>query len=230
MSLNSASSLLPDGPASPCDVRPRRRWHDTEAVNRLIPRFPEGLRQRTRFLRAAIGACLIAERRPQVNLYRVVRGMVSFRSVASDGTLVTQSVTDGDWLVGSDLWDQPVKGWASCERPSILLAVPLNAFRDSLKINPVFARVWCDEMLEQLGRLRRRRMRLQLVCAEQRVTHFLKTESPSGCGEVELPYLKLVWAAHLGVAPETLSRLLKKMEAEGKLEIRPGNRLRLLSA
>jgi len=139
-----------------------------------------------------------------------------------------QRAAPGDWLLEPQLCLPPTDVFAVCERDSTLLAVPMRAFWESLAREPGFALAWCREFGAQIARMQRRVERLSFHYSSQRVAHYLAAESIGGCGEMTLPFPKRVWAAHLGMAAETLSRTLTEMIAAGKLEKLRGNRYRLL--
>ncbi|OGT91852.1 MAG: hypothetical protein A2514_06290 [Gammaproteobacteria bacterium RIFOXYD12_FULL_61_37] len=207
--------------------RHRRQWLDAATVDNLASFLPERLRQRARFLRCDEGSLLYSGTDRPDAFYRVIKGGVSVNcDFLGDGTEI-QCATAGDWLLDPGVWESEPGNWAVCELPSLLLGLPRSDFLHALASIPAFARYWRQEMMQQLARLREGRMRLLLPTTEQRIVHYLRHESPGGCGEMRLPYPNYMWADHLGVKPETLSRSLRKMEAEERLECLPGKRYRL---
>lgn len=134
----------------------------------------------------------------------------------------------GDWLMEPTPCPTSGAAFIYVERKSAILSVPVDAIGDAIEREPGFGRAWHAVVVEQISRLQRRTERLSLRLAHQRVAHYLATESVDGSGDVFVPFPKLVWAAHLGIAPETLSRTLAEMVAAGALEMLRGNRYRLL--
>lgn len=105
------------------------------------------------------------------------------------------------------------------------LRIPLHAFHAVMLKDGSFAATFGMQMAERAQRLHRLAERRGVNIAEDRLCHFLMTESDEGCGKVSVrTYADL--ADELGVASETLSRVLKSMEAQGKIQ-RDGRTLTL---
>jgi len=101
---------------------------------------------------------------------------------------------------------------------AVVLRIPLNAFRAVLAM----------QMAERAQRLHRRSERLNLKSAEERLCHYLMTESDDrGDGQVTLSGTYGALADELKIANATLSRLLKNMSAQGRIQ-RDGRTLRLI--
>ena len=162
------------------------------------------------------GEVAFAGTESQRTSYRLLQGDVAVRHAILGRNIDLQRAAPGDWLIAPERRDAPPAVFAVCEADSVLLAVPSGALADALEREPDFARAWRLELETQFARLQRRVERLNLRTAE-RVAHYLATES-SGGGELTLPFTKRIWAAQLGIAPETLSRTLGEMLANGKIE------------
>lgn len=197
-------------------------------VEAVVPFFPEALRRQCRVVSVRAGQVVFCRGKAEKNIHRLLRGDVSVqREIMGEGVTL-QRAAPGDWLIEPQLCLPPTDAFALGERQSTLLAVPASALIESLDREPGFALVWCQELGAQIARMQRRIERISLRQAPQRIAHYLTTESPGGCGEMVLPYPKRVWAAHLGMAPETLSRTLTDLVNAGWLKKLPGNRYRLL--
>lgn len=225
--MNPNALLQKAGAAPENPSRHRRRLLDAAAVDNHATFLPEWLRRRARLLRCDEGAFLFSGTDRPDSFYRVIKGVVSVNCDFLGEETEVQCATAGDWLLDSGVWGPESGNWAVCEMPALLLALPRSDFLHALATTLAFARYWRQEMVQQLARLREGRMRLLLPTTEQRIVHYLRHESPGGCGEMRLPYPNYMWADHLGVKPETLSRSLRKMEAEERLECLPGKRYRL---
>lgn len=162
--------------------------------------------------------------------YRLLDGDVSVQREVMGEAITLQRVAPGDWLLEPYPCLQTEQTFAMMERDSTLLEVPAQEFMECLGQEPGFSLSWCAELGSQMARMQRRVERICLRQATQRVIHYLITESPGGGGEVELPFTKAAWAAHLGMAAETLSRALTDMVNAGWLEKLHGRRFRLLRA
>lgn len=159
--------------------------------------------------------------------YRLLKGDVSVQKEVLGETLTLQRVVPGDWLLEPRPGKPSEDEFAIMESASVLLKVPTQAFSESLERESGFARAWCAELGLQMARMQRRIERFGLRHATQRIVHYLVTES-SGSGEVVLPFRKRAWAAHMGMAAETLSRALGDLHEAGWVEKLGDNRFRLL--
>lgn len=206
-----------------------RCMHGKAAMRRqtLPGYFPESLLQATRLIELEAGAFLFHEKAAVCALYLVVHGTIRLARPAQTGpTIVVQRAAAGDWLSEPGLCDDLHGSSAIAEDPSAVLAVAIRQFRVELRQNAEFALAWGLEMSDAVRRLQRWVERLMLPHACDRVIHYLVAESEGNDGEVNLEIPLNVWAGHLCIAPETLSRVLSKLCAEGVIE-RHGRTLKL---
>ena len=98
-----------------------------------------------------------------------------------------------------------------------LLTVPAAGFLDQLRRDPELALNLLASMSRHLRRLVRQVEQLTTRSSVERVADFLLHLCPAEAGraEVELPMDKALIAARLGMQPETLSRSLAKLRADG---------------
>lgn len=197
-------------------------------VETVLPYFPRGLRRQCRLVALEAGAVVFDRHGGGEEIHRLLWGEVSIRVRAMGEAVTVQRAMAGDWLMEPVSEATEPGTFAVCESRSVLLSVPSAALRDQLGRSPDFTHAWLRELGVQMARIRRRIERLSLYQAPQRVIHYLMTESPGCRGEMVLPFRKSVWAAHLGMAPATLSRALTDLVNAGWLEMAGGNRLRLL--
>jgi len=112
------------------------------------------------------------------------------------------------------------------DKGGAVLRIPFHAFHAVLLRDGPFAAAFGMQMAERAQRLHRQAERRSLNSAENRLCHYLMTESSDGSGSVSVrTYAAL--ANELGVAHETLSRLLKNMSAQGKIR-REGRTITLI--
>ncbi|MBI4740760.1 MAG: helix-turn-helix domain-containing protein [Betaproteobacteria bacterium] len=199
-----------------------------DVVDAVVPFFPEALRQQCRIVSVEAGQ-LISDRNPdRPNIHRLLWGDVSIQREVMGEVLTVQRAAAGDWLIESAAGEHAAGSFAICERASVLLAIPSEALTESLDLHAGFAQAWFQEVGRQMARMQRRIERLNLRQAPQRIIHYLLTESTGGSGDMVLPFRKGVWAAHLGMAPETLSRALGDLADAGWLKMLRGRRFLLL--
>lgn len=190
--------------------------------------FPDSLREASRSIELAVGALLFHQGAAASACYRVVRGAVRLEKVSPDGTAATlQHACAGDWLLEPGPYDDRHESSALAEMPSLVLAVSARQFRVELRRDPKFATAWGLESAETARRLWRWVERLALPRARERVVHYLITEGEAKEAAVHLDGSMHDWAVHLGIVPETLSRALTELVAEGVVA-REGRAFRLV--
>jgi len=108
-----------------------------------------------------------------------------------------------------------------------VLRIPLHAFRAVLLKDGSFAAEFGMQMAERAQRLHRQSERLNLKSAEERLCHYLMTESDDESCQVTLIGTYAKFANELNITHETLCRLLKSMSAQGRIQ-RDGRTLRLI--
>lgn len=191
---------------------------DSRLFDDALSFFPATLRRRSRIVACRTGQIAFDGGQAQRTAYRLLQGDIAVRRQIMGRQVDLQRAAAGDWLIAPDRRALPPDVLAVCESASMLLAVPTKALADALEREPDFSRAWQREIEAQIARLQRRVARLHLHQRADRVAHYLATESPGGCGKLTLPFTKRAWAAHLGMAPETLSRTLTEMVAGGVVE------------
>lgn len=118
-----------------------------------------------------------------------------------------------------------------------VLMIPADAFREGIAQDPALGRA-AIELLSRHWRLMVDQVvDLKLRSSERRVARFLARRVPeeTGAGVAALPEPRTAIAARLGMTPETLSRTLNTLEAQGAIrmslrEAHVVDRARLLQA
>ncbi len=116
-----------------------------------------------------------------------------------------------------------------------LVFIPKRPFIDLLERAPRIALRMLASMSKWLKRMTDLVESLALRDVEARLVHFISEElkgrgaSLADGAVLELEFTKNVLASRLGTVPETFSRILKKLQEEGKIRVR-GRQIRVLSA
>jgi CRP-like cAMP-binding protein len=202
-----------------------------ELVRGAAPFFPDDLLDHCEIMELCKEKILFGRRNVEEPFfYRLLQGDVSVQQEILGEVVTYQRAVPGDWLLKPNAGNGKGRTFAITECQSVLLRIPSKAFATALAHHPSLSIAWCQELEAQMLRLQRRVERINLRQVTRKIIHYLVTESPGNCGEVQLPYRKGVWAAQMGMAPETLSRALKDLIEAGWLEVLGRNRLRLLRA
>lgn len=186
--------------------------------------FPAELRDASSLVRLQAVERLFVPDTPPQACYRVVKGRVTLLRPAPGGApSIVQHAGEGDWLVEPGPFDKTVTCTAFADRPAVVRAVPIRAFRAALRSDAEFANAWSREIALRAKRLQLTVERLSLTRASDRILHYLATEGDAARGEVRLAFPLREWARQLGMTGETLSRVLADLEDEG-IVVRVGRR------
>ncbi|WP_427168084.1 Crp/Fnr family transcriptional regulator [Streptomyces sp. C1-1] len=208
--------------------------HSTLTVPELLPRVPlfDGLTREqlavvsagSHVRTAGRGTILFHQGDPVRGFFFVLRGQVQLTVSAADGAQkVLEIVPAGESFGEAVVFDGitcPVTATALVD--SELLSVSSRAVLDLLDRDPSFARRMLANMAVRLRRLVRDVESYSLRTSEQRVIGFLLHEAGDGDGgrEVVLPAAKQTVASRLNLTPETLSRTLRSLSADGLISVR----------
>lgn len=218
---------------------------DDEAVRRALGGFPlfEGLPSPTLARIAAAtreetyesGAAVIRQGDPCRAFFCVVEGAVRLFRLRPDGKehalhRVGAGATFAE-AAALTMTKYPASA-AAAATPTVLLAVAREPFLRLFDGDPSVGRRMVASLSARLVHLVGRVEELSALSAGARLARAL-LDLPSKAGgsslRVELPLAKKDLAAHLGITPETLSRLLRKWQDRGVLAI-DGSSVEILDA
>ncbi|HEX5595840.1 MAG TPA: Crp/Fnr family transcriptional regulator [Micromonosporaceae bacterium] len=199
----------------------------------LTPGQLEIIRAGSGFAQLDKGEILFHQGDPVRGFFFVLRGQMQLTVSTADGAeKVVEIVTTGESFGEAVVFDglrYPVTATALVDTK--LLAVSSAAVLDLLDKDPSFGRRMLANMAVRLRRLIRDVEAYSLRSSLQRVIGFLLSEAGSE-GElarectVTLPMRKHVLASRLNIAPETLSRILRDLTADGLISVE-GRRITL---
>lgn len=207
----------------------------------LTPEQTEIIRAGSHVIGLDKGEILFHQGDPVRGFFYVLRGQMQLSVSTADGAekvveIVTLRESFGEAVV-FDGQRYPVTATALVA--TTLLAVSSTAVLDLIDRDPSFARRLLANMAVRLRRLIRDVEAYSLRSSIQRVVGFLLSQEPgedaaeADAGEatpgervVVLPTRKQVLASRLNIAPETLSRVLRDLTADGLISVR-GRRITL---
>ena len=207
----------------------------------LTPEQIEVIGAGSHFASLARGEVLFHQGDPVRGFFFVLRGQVQLAVSSAEGAeKVVEIVAAGESFGEAVVFDglrYPVTSTALVATD--LLAVSSAAVLDLLDRDPAFARRMLANMAVRLRRLVRDVESYSLRSGVQRVVGFLLHEAQAAGGEtgsgtgsgagptVHLTTSKHVLASRLNLAPETFSRVLRELSAEGLISVE-GRRIALL--
>lgn len=203
----------------------------------LTPEQIEVIGAGSHFTSLARGEVLFHQGDPVRGFFFVLRGQVQLAVSSAEGAekvveIVAAGESFGEAVVFEGL-RYPVTSTALVATD--LLAVSSAAVLDLLDRDPAFARRMLANMAVRLRRLVRDVESYSLRSGVQRVVGFLLHEAQAAGGDagsgarptVHLTTSKHVLASRLNLAPETFSRVLRELSAEGLISVE-GRRIALL--
>lgn len=104
-----------------------------------------------------------------------------------------------------------------------VLMIPADVFREGVAQDPALGRAVIELLSRHWRLMVDQVVDLKLRSAERRVARFLARRVPedAGAGLIALPEARGALAARLGMTPETLSRTLNALEAQGAIRMSP---------
>lgn len=105
-----------------------------------------------------------------------------------------------------------------------LILFPIAEFKVALEGNGEFHRAWSSNLARVVRTLRAQCERLSLNTAAERIIHYLESEGEAG--SITLDQSRKAWATEMGLTHEALYRTLKRLEADGEIEV-SGSRIAL---
>jgi len=175
------------------------------------------------------GTQLFSQDTPATHFFVILVGWVKIYRMSPDGTeSVVHVFTRGDSFAEAAIFaggQYPVT--AATASATRLVSIPADPFLQVLEREPAVARNMLAAMSRHLRQLVSRLEQLQSHSAPVRLAGFLLSlvDEEEASADIRLPIDKGLIAARLGMQPETLSRALGRMRAEG-LEVE-GERIRV---
>lgn len=222
---------MPDHPCGNCRFYTDSIWQPLPACS--VSRLTKGFVRRD----LAEGETLYHQGSDCRSVYCVSRGLFAIRSLGPDGTSSLLRLAYPGEIIGYSAF---LKGGehsteASALMPSRVCTVGERDARNVIRASPaVLARIArrCADGLDQC----RERMRTkETLSSKERLSelldHLMETfgEPAQDCRRLRLPMARQDLADLIGVAPETLSRLLSQLERDGVLRA-SGRRIEMPAA
>ncbi len=162
-----------------------------------------------------------AEEKAQ-NFYLILEGSVKLFVIDEDGNeTILQFLQAGDFV--NEVFASSYQASARALKDSKVLVFAINQIRDLVKENSQLALNFLNEITQRNSDLVDSMIRLKLTDSKNKVGQFLlgmAFEKDSGKSKnIDLKYDKASLASYLGITPETLSRVLKKLKSDGEIKV-----------
>lgn len=150
-------------------------------------------------------------------IFYVVSGEIRLVRRARNGTDIVMQRSRGGFFAEASFNTKVYHCDAVVAEPGAVLCFPVQAFRAALATDVVFRNAWMVHLARELLKSRARCERLGLKSAEQRIVHYIESEGADGI--VSLSASRKAWATELGLTHEALYRTLRRLQANGMLDI-----------
>jgi CRP/FNR family transcriptional activator FtrB len=169
------------------------------------------------------GSTLFDQYETPAFVHLLLEGSIGLRARAdgNDSTLVEIFTAGELFLAPAVLLELPYLASAVALTEIRVLMIQADSFRDGVEQDPALARATVELLSRHWRLLVDQVVDIKLRSAERRVARFLARRVPEdpGAGLVALPEPRTALAARLGMTPETLSRALASLEAQGLIRV-----------
>lgn len=192
-------------------------WQALTAAQPALACIPPALRALAERWEIDAGQTLARIGDPVCGVFSVIAGEVRLiRRDRDGGTVVLQRSRGGFFAeasLGSKVYHCDV---VAAERGAVL-RFPAQAFRAALDDDAGFRDAWMTHLAREVRKLRAQCERLSLHGAADRILHYIESEGSDGA--ITLTQSRKAWAAEMGLTHEALYRTLRKLKADGILDI-----------
>lgn len=152
------------------------------------------------------------------HFYVIIDGWVKLFRDSFDGAEAVLDIVGAGSFFGEITEEEQAKTQYSAQivsRSAIVLAIPLSTLRSKIENNGKLGYRILSGLVDQNNQLHEQIEKLSVMNAEQRVVSYLMKLKRHNKDNVDLPYSKSLAAMHLGMKPETFSRVLKQIQKYG---------------
>lgn len=192
-------------------------WQAITAAQPALACIPKALRAHAEYWAIDAGQILFRIGDPVYSVFSVISGEVRLIRCGRDGTAVVLQRSRGGFFAEASLGSKVYHCDVLAAEKGAVLRFPAQAFRAALDADAVFRDAWMTHLAREVRKLRAQCERLSLHGAADRILHYIESEGSDGA--IALSQSRKAWAAELGLTHEALYRTLRKLQAEGTLDI-----------
>ena len=200
------------------NIPSRIDWQALVELQPVLETVPARLRAVAEHQEIEAGEPLFRLGDPLRGVFCVVSGEVRLVRRAKNGTEIILQRSRGGFFAEASLYGKAYHCDAVAAQSGAVLWFPARAFRVALGMDVMFREAWMVHLAQEVRRLRAQCERLGLNTAAQRIVHYVDSEGTNGA--VILTGSRKAWAAELGLTHEALYRTLRRLQADGTLEVR----------
>ncbi|CAG9179672.1 hypothetical protein LMG23992_04039 [Cupriavidus laharis] len=152
-----------------------------------------------------------------VGIHFVMAGEVRLVRRAPNGAEIILQRSRGGFVAEASLDTKAYHCDAVVTEAGAALRFSARAFRNALEEDSTFGQTWRMLLAHEVRKLRAQCERLSLHTAAERIIHYLESEGTVGV--ITLNKSRKAWAAELGLTHEALYRTLRRLQADGILDV-----------
>ena len=186
-----------------------------------LNQLPAELQALLSFKDLLVGQTLFAQHEPAEAIFMLAAGSIKLLNYTDDGQQINHySVRVGDSFAEVALFYEEYACNAIAQAPSRVAILPKQPFLNALKSDPALAVAFMQQLVQRLHEIKILLGLRSIRSAQKRVLHYLQLNVQSDGITVDLGQPLKALADDLGLTPEALSRALKQLAKEGKINRR----------
>lgn len=192
-------------------------WQTLIKTQPTLATVPEALQEVTHYRETHAGETLFRLGARPRSIFYVIAGEVQLRRRVLNGQEIVLQRSRKGFVAEASLEVRAYHCDAVAPVAGAVVCFPIPAFKTVLAEDIAFHKTWSTHLAHEVRRLRAQCERLNLNTAAERIIHYLEAEGVGGSITLNQP--RRAWAAELGLTHETLYRTLRRLQAEGVLDI-----------
>lgn len=177
--------------------------------------LPIDVKQRTTRHSLSSGQLLMQQGDPAEQLYLLKSGLLRLVGFVGDQTVTHYFVDKGELFAESVLYFDAYACTAIAEVPSEVIAIPKEDFAAALRKSPTLTERYLANLTHRFRSVKALLELRSISSARSRLLCYLMQRRPIGGTTITLDKPLRSVASELAMAPESLSRLLSRLESEG---------------
>ncbi|MEL6223225.1 MAG: Crp/Fnr family transcriptional regulator [Cyanobacteria bacterium J06626_14] len=177
--------------------------------------LPTGIRQQTTRRQLSGGQILIQQGEPAEYIFWVISGRMRLVTFVDDQMITHYFVEADEFFSEGSLYFASYGCTAIAEMPTDVVAIPKDAFADALRTNTALSERYLETLTHRFQSVKTLLGLRGIPSARDRLRHYLMQRLAPGQSTVVLEKPLKAIASELALTPESLSRLLARLQTEG---------------
>ncbi len=192
-------------------------WQALIETQPTLAPAPAVLRASAKYREVKTGEILFRQGDRPKSVFYVIAGEVRLLRRARNGAEIILQRSRSGFVAEASLDAKAYHCDALATAAGAVLFFPIQAFKAALDADKTFQRIWGTHLAREVRKLRAQCERLSLNTAAERIIHYIEAEGVGGA--INLNQSRKAWAAELGLSHEAMYRTLRRLQADGVLDI-----------